>query len=89
MKVFIVEHRITSIHTRAMENVIMHVASTEAKAIAWCKANTNIEEKQDDKPWWFAISSEEVDVSDSECGDIMFLDWNGEFVVNQPIEGYN
>lgn len=89
MIVYIVEHKICFRETRVQENVVMHVASTEAKAIEWCKKNTNIEEKKDDKPWWFAISSEEVDASSLDFSDIIFLDWNGNRIQNQPLDGYN
>ena len=89
MIVYVVEHRIQHLKTNTFENVVMNVASSLEKAKKWCQNNLDVEDKVDDKPWWFAIFQEEVDSSELIPDTKMtIISWDGTEIVNQPVSGY-
>ncbi|NLI31918.1 MAG: hypothetical protein GX422_03915 [Deltaproteobacteria bacterium] len=59
-------------------SMIAHIASSREKAVDWCKAHTNIEEHDLNKPWDFAIRKRAVDGSLQGGGLLMIVDWDGE-----------
>lgn len=59
-------------------SMIAHIASSREKAVEWCKAHTDTEEHDLNKPWDFAIRKRAVDGSLQGGGLLMIVDWDGE-----------
>lgn len=90
MIVWIVEHRIRDLLKDTEEIVVMHVASTQEKAVAWCRRNLDADEKRPDRPWWYSITSETVDADELiEENHLQFVLWDGTVSDEQPIDGYD
>ena len=95
-EVWIVEHRQVWLDCPGgrggyyYESVQCHVASTEDKAVAWCRANLDMGEKDSRKPWWFAITRDVVDDPSWLEADnrLQFVYWDGTRGDYQPCGGY-
>ncbi|NLI80975.1 MAG: hypothetical protein GX443_04715 [Deltaproteobacteria bacterium] len=83
-EIYLVEFRqhivngLTESNRFTYSSVIAHIASSREKAVNWCKANTNIEEHDLQKPWDFAIRKRAVDGDLRGGGLLMIIDWDGE-----------
>jgi hypothetical protein len=89
--VWIVEHRSYCLgKPETAENVVMHVASSQEKAVAWCQLPAQLKEpKNEHEPWWYAISAETVDTEKlAENHYLLFVYWDGTTGVFQPVGGY-
>jgi hypothetical protein len=72
------------------DDSLVYIASSIERAKEWCKRNLDLESKNDpDHWWWFAVSQEAIDGDYSGVkGLVCLLDWNGEEIAHQPLEGY-
>ena len=87
MKVYIIELRERHLIDRNYwEITVMHVASSEERALKWCDENISILTKNistDILPW-FAVSEEVVDGGFNDSEMLFFYDKNGKRE-SQPI----
>lgn len=69
---------------------LVYIAGSEEKAREWCKRNTDIAPKDEEKHWWwFAILLEAVDGEYSGIrGLACLLDWDANELHYQPVNGY-
>jgi len=72
---------------------VVHVASSQEKAIAWCEENSDIDSHLGDETWYFAVYTLPVDArpQNDYYRDMVFLDWNGNRTPGNlpPLFGYD
>lgn len=80
-RIYIVEIR----EKNGDEATLIHLASSKEKAIEYCKENPDCARR--DELWWWAVYVEELDNPEfAEDNELFFLDWDGNFLENQPIK---
>ena len=90
MTLFLVEYRQIKLKDTPFEHIecmTAHTASSFDKAVKFCKRSTEYNEHNESEPWWFTITSEEVD-SEHDSELMAIISWDGKFMHEQPQEGY-
>ena len=66
------------------DSVLMHIASSLEKALAWCRTNENLSELTGEPVAWYAIIKDVVDgeITDNEL--LGFVTVDGQFVQELP-----
>ena len=62
----------------AYSSEVVYLASSEEKALEWCRRNTEFAFHHPDKPWNFAIRRRSVDTELMGGGLVLVVDWDGE-----------
>lgn len=78
-QVWVVEFRWATPCADHDDTVVMHIASSEENAIAWCRAHLDAEDH--DAPWKFAIWNQTVDSDwplDEPVRHLLYIDRDGE-----------
>ena len=91
MILFLVEYRQLKLKNTPFEHIecmTAHTASSFDKAVKFCKRSTDYNEHNESEPWWFSITTEEVD-SELASEMLAIISWSGQFMHEQPLDGYH
>jgi hypothetical protein len=75
--VYVVEWRQRAYHDLD-DCLVVHIASSKERALAWCLANLDYEQQDSESPWLFAVTAEGLDDPHSYTELVAWVSWDGD-----------